>query len=200
MQKTNRTKLIGFVQLSVLIALIVVFSFTGLGYIKVGVVEITLNIIPVAVGAIVLGPAAGAVCGAAFGITSFIQCFGLSAFGTALFAISPVSTFIMCFFPRLLTGLFTALIFKAFKNQRLGCTLSSLCCALLNTVLFVSVFIALFYSSDYFNSLYTRLGKSNILLFAAAFVGLNGLVEALVSCIISAAASDALLKFNKKLR
>ena len=36
--------------------------------------EITLIVIPVAVGAVTLGPAAGAILGGVFGITSFIQC------------------------------------------------------------------------------------------------------------------------------
>ncbi len=200
MEKNSRTRLIRFVQLSALIALLVIFSFTGLGYIKIGVVEITLNVIPVAVAATVLGPAAGAICGAAFGITSFIQCFGLSAFGTALFGINPAGTFILCLVPRVLAGYLPAIVFKAIKNQNIGCIVSSLLCPLINTVLFVGGFILIFRSSDYFSSLYSSLGKSNIFLFAAAFVGLNGVLEAVASTVIASAASKALLKANKRFR
>ena len=46
----------------------------------------------VVIGAIILGPTAGAILGGVFGITSFIQCFGISAFGTLLFGINPVLT------------------------------------------------------------------------------------------------------------
>ena len=40
--------------------------------------------IPVAVGAIVLGPISGAFLGLVFGLTSFSQCFGADTFGTTL--------------------------------------------------------------------------------------------------------------------
>ena len=48
--------------------------------------------VPVAVGAIILGPKGGAICGLAFGITSFMQCFGMGAFGTMLFSINPLGS------------------------------------------------------------------------------------------------------------
>jgi hypothetical protein len=47
-------RILRLTQLSVLVALLIIFGFTNLGYIKIGVIEITLNIIPVAIGAIVL--------------------------------------------------------------------------------------------------------------------------------------------------
>lgn len=71
------------VQMAILIAVMLILAFTPLGYLKVGAIEITFMTIPVVVGAIILGPAAGAVLGGVFGLTSFIQCFGMSAFGAA---------------------------------------------------------------------------------------------------------------------
>ncbi len=68
--------------------------------------------IPVVIGAIILGPGAGAVLGAVFGLTSFVQCFGLDTFGTTLMGIQPVYTFIMCMFPRILMGTLCGVIFK----------------------------------------------------------------------------------------
>lgn len=71
------------VQMAILIAVMLILAFTPLGYLKVGAIEITFMTIPVVVGAIILGPTAGAVLGGVFGLTSFIQCFGMSAFGAA---------------------------------------------------------------------------------------------------------------------
>ena len=52
-KKKNTAKTLRLTQLSVLVALLLVFGFTNIGYIKIGVIEITLNVIPVAIGAIV---------------------------------------------------------------------------------------------------------------------------------------------------
>ncbi|MBR6786154.1 MAG: ECF transporter S component [Clostridia bacterium] len=202
----NTKRTLRLTQLSVLVALLIIFGFTSIGYIKIGVIEITLNVIPVAVGAIVLGPYAGAICGAVFGLTSFWQAAsGTSAFGAMLFQHSPVNTFILCFVPRLLVGLLTALIFKALmkpckNNNSVPCAAASLACPLLNTLLFVGSFILLFMKTDIFTSLYSESAANNIAAFFIWFVGLNGLVEAISGFIISTAVAKALLIANKRMK
>ena len=84
------------VEMALLVAIILLMAFTPIGYIKTAGLEITLIVIPVAVGAVTLGPAAGAILGGVFGITSFIQGFGMSAFGTLLLGVNPVFTFLVC--------------------------------------------------------------------------------------------------------
>ena len=76
----NRTRTL--TTLGILTAIILVMTFTPLGYIKTMGLEITLLHIPVILGAALTGPAGGMVLGAVFGFTSFFQCFGLSTFGT----------------------------------------------------------------------------------------------------------------------
>ncbi len=201
--KTGR--ILRLTQLSVLVALLIIFGFTNIGYIKIGVIEITLNIIPVAIGAIVLGPSAGAICGTVFGLTSFWQAAsGTSAFGFMLFQHSPVYTFIICLLPRLLEGLLTALIFKALmkvcKKNSVPCAAASLCCPLLNTLLFVGSFILFFMKTDIFSNLYSQSAANSIAAFFIWFVGLNGLVEAIAGFIIATAVSKALLAANKRLK
>ena len=112
-QTKNSERIRKTVLLAVLIAIMLLFSFTPIGYLKVGAIEITFMCIPVAVGAILLGPACGALLGAVFGVTSFVQCFGLSAFGTFLFSVQPVYTALVCILPRILCGYLTGLIFRA---------------------------------------------------------------------------------------
>ncbi|MBE6771353.1 MAG: ECF transporter S component [Ruminococcaceae bacterium] len=205
MSKPAKTKrILRLTQLSVLVALLLIFGFTSIGYIKIGVIEITLNIIPVAIGAIVLGPSAGAICGTVFGLTSFWQAVsGMSAFGAMLVNVSPVLTFILCFVPRILEGWLTGLIFKGLsakcKNNSVPCAVSSICCPLINTLLFVGGFILLFGQTDVFASLYGQSTASNIIGFFAWFVGLNGVVEAIAGFVISTAVSKALLTANKRL-
>ena len=51
------------VEMALLVAIILLMAFTPIGYIKTAGLEITLIVIPVAVGAVTLGPAAGAILG-----------------------------------------------------------------------------------------------------------------------------------------
>ena len=139
-------------ELAVLVALLIIMQFTPLGFLKLGAIEITFMTIPVIIGAIVLGPTAGAILGFVFGMTSFMQCFGMSAFGTLLLSMNPFYTFIVCVVSRTLMGFLTGLIFKGLtkidKTKIVSYTVSSLSGALLNTVLFTGLILLLFWPSQ----------------------------------------------------
>lgn len=53
------------------------YILTPIGYLKLGPLELTLIMVPAIIGAVTLGPAAGAFLGLVFGASSFIQCFSL---------------------------------------------------------------------------------------------------------------------------
>lgn len=191
------------VEMALLVAIILLMAFTPIGYIKTAGLEITLIVIPVAVGAVTLGPAAGAILGGVFGITSFIQCFGMSAFGTLLLGVNPVFTFLVCVPTRILDGWLTGLIYAGLKKTKIpsagSVTLASLCCPLLNTTFFMGMLVIGFYNTEYIQSFVSALGAKNALLFILAFVGVNGLVEAIVCFVVGTAISAALkkaLKYN----
>ena len=79
--------------LGLMSGILFLMAYTPLGYLNVGPLAVTFNVIPVAICAIVLGPTGGAVAGAVFGLTSYMQAMGIggvSALGSALFQISPV--------------------------------------------------------------------------------------------------------------
>lgn len=193
-KKMNTTYM---VELAVLIAIILIMAFTPIGYIRTLGLEITLIVVPVAVGAVTLGPMAGLILGTIFGITSFIQCFGMSAFGVMLLSINPVFTFIVCVPTRMLMGWLTGLIFQGLRKgsatKKIACPVSCLASPLLNTLFFMGAICILFYQTDYIQSLVTSFGASNALAFVIAFVGFNGLVEALASFIAGTAIAQALL-------
>ena len=122
--------------------------------------------IPVAVGAIILGPVGGLICGLTFGLTSLYQAVtGGSVFTFALFNISPVFTIILTVVPRTLEGLLTGLIFKVLHNirsvQKVSYYIASLACPLLNTLLFMSTLVALFYRTDFIQTYVTKFAASN---------------------------------------
>ena len=99
-KKKSGMKVRDLTTMGLLTGVLLVMSFTPLGYLNIGPLAITLNMIPVAISALALGPFGGAVTGAVFGMTSFLQCLGIggsSAMGVILFEISPLLTFVQRF-------------------------------------------------------------------------------------------------------
>ena len=58
--------------LGLMSGILFLMAYTPLGYLNVGPLAVTFNVIPVAICAVVLGPTGGAVAGAVFGLTSYI--------------------------------------------------------------------------------------------------------------------------------
>lgn len=202
MKTKSNEKTTGLVQIALLVAIILILAFTPLGYIKTLGLEITLIVIPVTIGAIILGPVGGAILGGVFGITSFIQCFGMSPFGATLLSINPLGTFVITIIPRILMGWLTGLLFvglrKTNMNKNVAIALANLAGPLLNTIFFMSGLIIFFYQTDYIQSFVENFGTNNILSFVIAFVGINGLVEAAACFVIGTAITKALDVYQGK--
>lgn len=200
---TKRIDIMRLTQLGVLVAIMILFDVTGIGYIKTPIVEITIMMIPVIIGGIVLGKGAGALLGGLFGLTSFLQCFGASAFGALLLGINPIFTAILCFVPRILAGFLVGLSFemllKIDKTKLVSFGASALIGSIANTILFVLTLILLFWQNGAFTQTMTEwaIPIDNIWAFAAAIVTINGLIEAAVCFVIAAAISKVIVKFVK---
>ncbi len=191
----NKLKTATLTQLAILVAVIILMAFTPLGYIRTLGLEITFVMIPVIIGAITIGPGAGAFLGFVFGLTSFIQCFGMSPFGATLFAINPIYCFIVCVVTRTLMGWLCGLIFKCFPEKNLAAySISSLSGALLNTLFFMSALILLFGKTEFIMGFR---GSMGVIEFVVAFVGINGLVEAVACFVIATAISRAVARYTK---
>ena len=183
-------------QLALLSAIIIIMAFTPLGYLKVGIVEITFLVIPVAVGSIILGPKGGAILGGLFGLTSFIQCFGMSAFGAMLLSINPIATFISCIIPRICIGLFTGWIFQALhhsqKTTKISFMFASISAPIINTILYIAFFALCF--KGVVNDMALEAGTT---FFGAiiAMVSLNSVVEIMVCLVVATAISKSIYRF-----
>ncbi|MEY8391735.1 ECF transporter S component [Lachnospiraceae bacterium 45-W7] len=184
--------------MALLTAIILIMAFTPVGYIRTLGLEITLIVVPVAIGAVTLGPAAGAVLGGIFGVTSFVQCFGMSHFGAMLLSINPVLTFLVCVPTRILTGWLTGILYQGLLKcgplKKASLTIANLCCPLLNTLFFMGTLTLFFYQSEYVQGIAAALGAQNPLAFILLFVGINGLVEAAACFVAGSAISQALKK------
>ena len=183
--------------MGLLTAILILFSFTPIGTIPIGPLSITLNTIPIAIGAIAMGPAGGAAMGAVFGILSFLQCIGIgvpSAMGAMLFGINPFLAFVQRFVPRLLDGFLVGLIFQGTKKV-CGSTaagfVTGFFTAFLNTLFFMSALILLFGNTEYVQEL---IGGRNVIVFVCAFVGINAVFEMITTTVLSGAIGAALHK------
>ena len=136
------------VQLAFLTAIMILMDLTHLGMIPIGSFFITSYIIPVAIGAIMIGQIGGAVLGFVFGILSFITCFGSDPTGVFLYNVNPFLTAILCIVPRVLCGWIPGLLFELISKKTKTSTVPSLIaaflCPILNTLFFVSCFVLLF--------------------------------------------------------
>ncbi len=170
---------------AVLTALTVAISFLP---IKTLGLEITLTVIPIAIGAIIGGKYIGLFLGAVFGITSFLQCLGYSAFGAILLSINPFYTFLVCVPTRMIAGFLTGFLHEAFKKankKELGNIIASVIMPILNTLFFMSLLVICFYNTPEIQEFALKLNTTNPFTFVIAFVGINGLVEILVGILVS---------------
>jgi uncharacterized membrane protein len=192
--KTNTSQL---VILGLMTAILLLMAYTPLGYLNIGPLAITFNVIPVAIAAITLGPVGGAIVGGIFGLTSFLQCIGVggtSAMGAILFDINPFFAFIQRFIPRLLDGFLLGYIFRGVRKVggvSLACLATGFCSAFLNTAFFMTALVLLFGNTEYMQGL---IGGKNIIAFICGFVGVNAVCEMVSSTIITGAVGVALYK------
>lgn len=193
----KNTKILKLTQLSLLSAIILVMAYTPIGYLKTPGLEISFLMIPVTVGAIILGPKSGATLGLIFGLTSFGTCFTASTFGAALLSISPIKTFIVCVVSRVITGYLAGAIYKAIKNFKFSTAIASIISPLLNTALFMGSLVLFFYSSEFIQNFSQTIGATNPFNFILLFVGVQGLIEAIVCFLISSVVCNALKKIIK---
>lgn len=186
-------------------AIILLLAFTPLGYIKLMAgLSVTLIGLPVIIGAITLGPSAGAVLGMVFGLTSFAQAFGFDALGAILLGENPIGLFITCMVPRILMGWLTGLIFKGLKRidktNIASYAVSSLAGSLLNTVLFLTTMMIFFYNTLIRLNVIEVGENINPFMLAVIMAGFNAVAEAIVCLIIGTTVSKFLdIYVNKQL-
>ncbi|MDD3278441.1 MAG: ECF transporter S component [Lachnospiraceae bacterium] len=194
-------KTMQMVQLAILTAIVLLMAFTPLGYLRTGGLSISLLTIPVAIGAMILGPGAGAVLGTIFGLTSFYQCFGMSVIGTAMLGINPFFTFLVCVPTRALMGFVTGIVFRAARKRDrtriLSYYIGGLSAACFNTLFYMSTLLLCFWNTEYLQSINATLGNLNPLVFVFVFVGINGAIELPSCCLVAGTISKTLEKAFK---
>ena len=199
--KTNLTYLI---ELALLVGILLMMNITGLAMIPLPGQYASIMTVPVAVGAMMLGPLAGGVLGGVMGWISFYTAIK-TGFSTLFLAgytggIVVVLSFINTIIPRILMGICVGWVYRAASRLDRGNTISyyigGIAAPLLNTLFYMTVLVLIFLNAP---TLQALLGEElmakfqdNILLFVAAYVGVQALIEAALGCVISGSVCKAL--------
>lgn len=198
--KNKKQNIFRLTLVSLFIAVMAVMNFTPLGYITTGAFSITLMTIPVALGAACGGMWGGAVLGTVFGLTSFLQAFGIGfmidPMAATLFNENPFYYTVTCFVPRILAGLLSGLVIFLFEKGRkmsiFKFALAATVVPIINTFGFLGFYMT-FYSG-------TAVGGDLIMSIITAALTLNFLVEFSVTLFASAIINRTVYFFVKKLR
>lgn len=190
-------------QLALLTAVVLVMAATPLGYLRVGPLTMSLLTVPVAIGAMLIGPAGGAWLGFVFGMTSFSNAVsGTTGLTVVAFQYNPVLCFLTCVGTRVACGLCCALLFRAAvrllpARPKTACLIGALSAPILNTVFFMGCLLLFFYNMEQIQNLITTFGVSNPVALAASMVGLQGLIETTVCGAVATAVTVPLRKILK---
>lgn len=201
----DRTK--RMVVISLFSALIVVLAFT-VGYIPLGFMNATVIHIPVIIGGILLGPIDGGILGFVFGLTSLINNTvrpNITSFVfTPFYSLDPqfsgsFKSVLICFLPRILIGVIAAYLFRMLSKTKLkkgaSLAITGFVGSMVNTV-FVMGGIYFLYGESYAAA--KNMGFSALFSVIMGVVGMNGVPEAIVAAILTAAVTVPLLKYFKR--
>ncbi len=198
---TRRTKLARMTLLAMLVAVLIVLAYVNIPM-PMGL-SITFNMIPVAIAVMAMGLPGGMIIGGAFGLISFLQCYGI--FGASNMCIALVTAnpgfgfaclmFIQRFVSRVMVGVLAALVYKAMDRTHAPLYVKGLVTgfssAFFNTLFFMSLLVLFFGTSE---KLAGSIAEKGVLMYIISSVGINAVVEMAVAAIVTGAVGTALRK------
>lgn len=137
--KRQKNSTLKMVELAVLMAIVAALQITGTG-IRLGGTSVSLVLIPIALGAVLLGPYAGALLGIEFGVIVYVMGFAaVDPFTFVLIQDHPIYTAIICLGKGALAGLAAGFVYKllAGKNKLLAVIAAAAATPIVNTALFI---------------------------------------------------------------
>ena len=173
--------------LAVLLALVIVLQLVGTVIGNLGVTAPSLVLIPIVLGAVLLGPAGGAILGFAFGLVVVLAgIFGMDKFTFILFSDHPFLTVLLCLVKGTAAGIASGLIFKALrgKNENAAVITASLAAPIVNTGLFI---LGALLMSDTLKANFVADGQTVLYFLVIVCAGLNFIFEFIINAVASPA-------------
>lgn len=173
----NRIEVKTVAGVGILTAIVIVLQMLG-SFIKLGPFSISLVLIPIALGAILFGPFAGAFLGFVFGVVVLLTDSG------AFLAINPLGTFIIVLVKGTMAGLISGITYKLLhKNEKIATIVATLLCPIVNTGLFLIGCVIFFMPT--MNEWASAFGFENAYKYMIfGLVGANFLVELLINTLL----------------
>ncbi len=194
---SSKKSILQMVELALLAALVIVLQLLG-SVIKIGPLPMSFVLVPIVIGACLLGVKAGAFLGFVFGfITMIMGITGTDAFSNMLFQASPVAFVVLCLLKATMAGFGSGLIYKALckalkgKAKTTRTVIASVSAPIINTGIFVVGMLFFFF--NFMSGLPTQLPDafgSFTNAYQLLFIGLAGvnfIGEFLVNLILSPA-------------
>ena len=181
------------IQMTMLIALVVVLQVVSAMIPPIGGVSITLTLVPVVVGAILFGVKGGAVLGFAFGTIVMINCItGMDPGGAILWNANPFFTAVICYVKGVAAGVIPALMYQIVRGKQenagagrkyVSALSAALFAPIVNTGLFVCG-MSLFFME----TLQAWAGGSDLITYVLfTLAGINFLVEFAINIVLTPA-------------
>lgn len=177
---TRNEHLVRMVMLALLAALIFLMGQTPLGLIPLGFCNVTLLVIPVAVGTLFMGLKSGLVLGFVFAATSFVSALlRPSTLVAVLMEKSLWMVIVMTFLPRLLVPVVIHLMHRLLgkKRDKMALTVASACGSLTNTIFYLGLMLVFYMLSG--------IDNTAVLTAIAATAGGAGPLEAIAAALIT---------------
>ena len=204
--KTRKKDTRWLVGVALLAAIIIVMANTPLGFIPLPITKATTTHIPVILGAILLGPMAGAILGGVFGLCSVaVNTFtpGLTAFAFSPFmsttglegAVKALWVAVGC---RILLGVAAGWLWIVLKKLRVNdwaaLPIAGFACTLVHTLMVMGSIFVLF-TQQYAQARNVAMEAVSGLILGT--ITLNGIPEALLAMVLVTAIGKALLRVNR---
>ena len=191
MRRSRNQQILRMVELAILTAIVLVLQAAGI-VIKIPFLgtPVSLVLIPIALGAMTLGPSAGAWLGLVFGVQVYVQCgvMGLDPFTAFLFQNNPIVTAGICLVKSTLAGFLAGWVYRLVKekNELLAVFLAAATVPVVNTGVFVlGCLIILGTIADFAESI--GYANSALHLIFIGCAGLNFVFEFVVNMVFSPA-------------
>lgn len=168
-------------------------------YVKIGVINLNLALVPIAVAAMLYGPLSGLFVGLVNGLVTIFAPDTMAFF----MSVNPVATVFLCLLKTGIAGFLCGLIYIPFKGtgsnkkQLVGSILASISVPLINTLIFMAGSFMFFYGP--FSDLARNKGYDDIFLFfILAVVGLNFIFEFVISLLVSPSINMLVSYYRRK--
>ncbi len=192
--------------IAILFALVIALQALG-GTLTIGAVQLNFTLIPIVVGAILLGPTSGLVLGLACGVVVLIQVImGLSPFYTIIWTEAPVITTMICIFKTTVAGFVAGIVFKAIKrkNVHVAVFVASAIVPIINTLLFIVGCLCMngaitSFQTSLLGAMPEVAGMNIFIFIIVVLVTFNFFVELAINLLVSPALYRVIKIFDKEI-